>query len=267
MKKGKAAAQLELDVKPRTWGGKREGAGRPRKKGSVPRNVRRPELRKGCPIHVTLRVVKAVGRLRRPAAYAAIQRAVAACLGRDDFRIVHTSIQGNHLHLIVEADDKRALGNGMRAFMISAAQHLNTARGRRGTVFPARYHAVQLTTPKQVRAALAYVLNNWRRHQEDLEGPRQRAAQVDPYSTAILFDGWKELPARFEIPIGYEPLRASGARTWLLTVGWRKHHPLIGLREVPGPCDAQTTLRSLRATAGGSGVRSRCRRARASAWA
>jgi REP element-mobilizing transposase RayT len=228
--------QLELVMKPPpTWGGKREGAGRPRKKGSVPRNVRRPELKKDHPVHVTLRVVREVGRLRRPAAYGAIQRAVAACLGRDDFRIVHTSIQGNHIHLLVEADNKRALANGMRAFMVSAAQHLNAARGRRGEVFPARYHAVQLTTPKQVRAALAYVLNNWRRHKEDRKGERQRAAHVDPYSTGILFDGWKDVPAKFVVPEGYAPLAACGAKSWLMRIGWRKHLPLIGLREVPGP--------------------------------
>jgi REP element-mobilizing transposase RayT len=232
--------QLELVMKPPpTWGGKREGAGRPRKNGAVRRNVRRPELKREHPVHVTLRVVKEVGRLRRPAAYAAIQRAVAACLGRNDFRIVHTSIQGNHIHLLVEADNKRALANGMRAFMVSAAQHLNAARGRRGEVFPARYHAVQLTTPKQVRAALAYVLNNWRRHQEDRSGERQRAALVDPYSTGIHFDGWKDLPSKFVIPDGYSPLLARGPESWLLRVGWRKHHPLIGLREVPGPLGAR----------------------------
>src|SRR5262245_34258102 len=95
-KRGKAQVgeQLELEMKPKpTWGGKRDGAGRRRKKGAIPRNVRRPELSKHHPVHVSLRVVKGVGRLRRPAAYAAIRRAVAACIGRRDFRIVHTSIQ------------------------------------------------------------------------------------------------------------------------------------------------------------------------------
>ena len=164
----------------------------------------------------------------------AIRKAVAACIGRRDFRIVHTSIQGNHIHLLVEANDKRALPNGMRAFMVSAAQHLNAARGRRGEVFIERYHAVQLKTPKQVRAALAYVLNNWRRHREDMAGSAQRRANVDPYSTGILFDGWRDLPARFTIPDWYTPLPVCGARSWLLTTGWRKH-PLIDVRETPGP--------------------------------
>ncbi len=230
----KAGVQLELEVneKPKsTWGGKRPGAGRPRKPGAIPRNVRRPELAKRHPVHVSMRVVKEVGRLRRPGAYAAIRRAVAVCIGRRDFRIVHVSIQSNHLHLLVEADTKRALANGVRAFMISATQHLNGLSGRRGNVFPRRYHAVQLTTPKQVRAALCYVLNNWRRHRED----RQAPAQVDRYSTGILFDGWAGVTKPFPIPAGYEPLPVSGAKTWLLTTGWREHHPLIGLGETPGP--------------------------------
>src|SRR5688572_31880329 len=167
--KAKRAAKARLDEqlglpikKPKgTWGGKRPGAGRPRKKDAK-RHQARPELPKNTPVHVTLRVVKDVGRLRRPAPYAAIRRAVAACIGRRDFRIVHVSIQSNHIHLLVEADHKRALANGVRAFMIAAAQYLNALTGRRGTAFAGRYHATQLTTPKQVRHALAYVLNNWR---------------------------------------------------------------------------------------------------------
>lgn len=231
----KVGEQLELDVRPPpTWGGKRKGAGRPRKEGSTRRHWPVPEVTKHTPVHVSLRVHRDVGRLRRRAGYAAIRRALAACFGRTDFRIVQTSIQANHIHLMVEANDKRALRNGTRAFMISAAQHLNRARGRRGKVFIQRYYAVRVKTPLQARNALAYVLNNWRRHHEDMEGAAQARAQVDPYSTGILFDGWDGLTKPFTIPDGYEPLPVSGARSWLLTVGWRKH-PLIGLRETPGP--------------------------------
>ena len=35
-------------------------------------------------------------------------------------------------------------------------------------------------------------------------------------------------------PEGYERLPTSTPRTWLLATGWTKH-PLIGVREVPGP--------------------------------
>jgi REP element-mobilizing transposase RayT len=227
--------QLDL-LKPQpVRGGKRPGAGRPRKPGAKPRNVRRPELSKHTPVHVSLRVDGAVGRLRSRSGFRAIRRAVAACIGRLDFRIVHSSIQSNHIHLLVEANHKRALANGVRAFMISAAQHLNRARGRRGRVFTQRYYAVQLKSPMQARNALAYVLNNWRRHREDNAGLAH--AFVDPYSTGVLFDGWNGLrAARFVIPDGYEPMLVCGARSWLLTTGWRKH-PLINVHETPGPLE------------------------------
>lgn len=170
--------------------------------------------------------------MRGPVGYHAVRRGLAAVIARDGFRIVHVSVQRNHVHLLVEAVDKWALSNGLRAFMIATARSLNRALERRGVVFATRYHATPLATPRQVRNALAYVMNNWRHHGEDQRGAAQRRAAIDPYSTGILFDGWRDAPARFALPGNYEPLPVAGARTWLLTAGWRRH-PLIGLREVP----------------------------------
>ena len=83
------------------------------------------------------------------------------------------SIQHNHIHMLVEADDKHALATGMKGFQISAAKHLNAAisKGkpgprRRGTVFPDRYHAEIITTPTQARHALSYVQVNRSIHEE-----------------------------------------------------------------------------------------------------
>jgi REP element-mobilizing transposase RayT len=166
---------------------------------------------------VTLRVVERVGRLRRRHAYRAVRRAMVTVLERQDFRICQVSIQGNHLHLIVEADDARALARGMQGFEISCARRLNGALGRRGQVFADRYHPVVLKSPRQVRNALCYVLNNWRRHRED-EG----RAVVDGYSSGIGFDGWKiEVDRR--ITPETELLPVLFAHTWLLTRGWRRH--------------------------------------------
>jgi REP element-mobilizing transposase RayT len=226
--------QLELGFERPGVRRRRKGAGRPRRVGGRSPHERRPELSEKTPVHVSLRVARSVGRLRGSWGYRAIRRALAVCIGRRDFRVVHASIQGDHVHLIAEAGDKRALANGLRAFMISAARNINRSVGRLGRVFATRYHATQLRTPRQVRNAIAYVLNNWRHHGEDTAGAAQRRAHVDPYSTGILFDGWRDAPARFIVPDGYEPLPVAGARTWLLTAGWRLHHPLIGLREVPG---------------------------------
>jgi hypothetical protein len=138
-------------------------------------------------------------------------------LERQDFRICQLSIQGNHLHLIVEADDAVALARGMQGFQISCARRLNGALGRRGQVFTDRYHPVVLKSPRQVRNALCYVINNWRRHREDAG----RAA-VDAYSSGIGFDGWK-IAVNRRITAETELLPVKFAHGWLLTHGWRRH--------------------------------------------
>jgi hypothetical protein len=157
-------------------------------------------------------------------------------------RIVHVSIQRTHIHLLVEAADEKLLARGMQGFQISAARHLNAEvtveiggrrRPRRGQVFVHRYHAEILDTPKRARHALAYILNNWRRHREDLDGAAQRRAAVDPYSTGIFFDGWRDRAMPFAFPRRYQPLIVVPPSCWLLTDGWRRWSP-IDPREVPG---------------------------------
>ena len=199
----------------------------------------RAVLSRHTPVHITLRTVKAVGGLRRRRAYHAIRGALHRTWRREDFRIVHISIQREHIHLICEANDKLALGHGMQSFEISATKRLNAAIARergeivplRGTVFPERYHVEHLTTPRQVRNAIAHVLNNWRRHDEN-HGALAHA-RLDPYASGVLFDGWKR-PYPFVPPEGYEPLVAMYPQSWLLAEGWRRHGR-IDPREVPGP--------------------------------
>ncbi len=221
------------------WGGKRKGAGRPPKsKRSSERHKARPELKAAHPLHVTLRVEKAVGTLRRLSLYHALRKALRSVLGRADFRAVDVSLQDGHVHLIVEAENKNALARGMQAFQIVAARFINQAvskeRGKRrtGQVFSDRYHSKAITSPLAARHARAYVLNNWRRHGKD----RGVASQVDRFSSGVSFDGWKETGATDflkSIPADYEPLPVSRPQTWLLSVGWRRHG-LISVREVPG---------------------------------
>src|SRR5689334_19238483 len=124
----------------------------------------------------------------------------------------------------------------MQRFGIRGARAIQDAFGWHGAkVFPWRYHAKQITTPRQARNALAYVLNNWRRHREDVtSGMRAMQARVDPYSSGISFDGWVGAP-RFKIPVDYIPLPTSPPETSLLKRDWRRFG-LIDPFEKPGPC-------------------------------
>jgi REP element-mobilizing transposase RayT len=238
-----------LGKTPAKRGRKKPGPKRDKRSGS-PHRVR-PELSGRDPIHVVLRVAQAVGSLRKRWMYAALREATIAVALRElafedtgAFRIVHISIQRDHIHLIVEAANKVALSRGMQSFQISAAKHINRAFSakaglavrRRGSVFPDRFHQEVITTPRQARHALAYVLNNWRKHGQD-KGELQRTWKVDPFSTGATFGGWKELEnsdVMWPLRDTYAPLAVYYPKTWLLREGWRRHG-LIRTTEVPGP--------------------------------
>ena len=226
-------------------GGKRAGAGRKRQGGARGKHRTRPFHDPRLPVHVVLRVTGEVGRLRRRRAYQAMRWALLCVVGRHDFRVVHLSIQGNHIHLLCEADDRKALANGVRGLCISAARRLNLAvtvesgTRRRGQVFSDRYHATTIRHPRQARHALAYVLNNWRRHRDDRAALAGRPAAVDPYSSAVWFAGWRERGGMpFAWPKGYQPLPVARPQTWLLAEGWKRGGAPPSLWQVPGPIEA-----------------------------
>jgi len=228
--RGRRRPQLPLDFRPRRRDGKlakRPGPKRPRSRQDPPHRVR-PAVIPRHPVHVVLRTTREVGNLRTRHAYRAFRAALARCADKGDYRVVHISIQANHVHLLVEADDKHALTLGMQGLAISAAKRLNRElRRRRGEVFPFRYHATPIDTPTQARNALAYVLNNWRHHRADWRAPWR----IDPFSSAWQFAGWSR-PHRHAPP--REPLPVARAAAWLLTDGWERAGP-IHLDEVPGP--------------------------------
>jgi REP element-mobilizing transposase RayT len=242
-------------------------------------HVSRPEHKARFPLLITSRLCPGLPSLRHEREAACIRRALAAANGtaaRDPgsapFQVVHHSIQSNHLHLIVEADDRASLTSGMRGMLVRIARALNRLWKRYGPVFADRFHERELRNPLQVRTALVYVLQNLRKHGIALAGP-------DPLSSGPEFDGWSSewnrdgdaradprprFGAELAAPGGLgarskakgSPLsggatsagasafpgaasmhRAARAEvpqsiTWLLGVGWKKHG-LIDPRESP----------------------------------
>jgi REP element-mobilizing transposase RayT len=198
----------------------------------------RPEHDARHPVLVTCRIARDLRTLRTRRMYRAIRSATRIAARRSDFRIVHLSIQKDHLHLIVEADGKVALARGMQGFAISAAKQIHRALreatgARRDTaVFTDRYHPRALKTPTEVRHAIAYVLNNWRKHGEH-RTPELAARPIDLFASGVGFDGWNR-PLLEHPPPTYEPLVVVRAHSWLLAHGWRRAGGPISMRAVPG---------------------------------
>jgi REP element-mobilizing transposase RayT len=186
-------------------------------------------------VHVTLRAAFRPLRSQHvfPTLALAIRRASHAAPER--FRVVHFSVQYDHLHLIVESSDKRSLSSGMQGLAIRIARYVNDLLGRRGRLWADRWHGRALKSPRAVRNALVYVLMNFRKHARSA-----LPAGVDAFSSARDFDGWatqerlRRLTAHAAErppPLPTTPM-VSRAGTWLARSGWRKHGP-IGLREQP----------------------------------
>jgi REP element-mobilizing transposase RayT len=211
-------------------GGYRPGAGRPPRRPGIVHHVRRAKVPFGCPAHVTVRVRKGVPSLRSRRFVRAFQASLADASERGSFRVVHYSLQRDHLHLIVEAAGKAALGSGMKSISARLARCVNRVFRRSGPALDGRYHLRVLKSPREVRNALAYVLLNVRKHWKQ----RRRAAppvRLDEASSGRWFDGWRRRP-RGPTSDG-KAREVAPAHSWLLRAGWRRHG-LVDPAEVPG---------------------------------
>lgn len=225
-----------------TWGGVREGAGRRRAatRPSVP-HAGRPRHASADPVHITLRARRDAAILRSERVFAQLRAGIRAGQ-RPDFRIVHFSVQRDHVHLLVEAHDRTSLTRGMQGLAIRLARAVNRATrlgpgpARRGKVWAERYHRRDLKSPREVRSALVYVLQNHYKHGLATAPSARRpgAVSLDPCSSAAWFDGWtaRAGPLLGSLPKDDAEPPVARPRTWLAREGWRRHR-LVDPAEAP----------------------------------
>jgi REP element-mobilizing transposase RayT len=175
------------------------------------RHRKRGELGGSAPVLVTMKLLPDVANLRSRARCKLVLAALKRARDRFGTRLVEFSVQDDHIHIVAEAKDADALSRAMQGLAVRVARQLNRSLDRRGTVFADRYHHRTLTTPRQVRTALAYVLCNARKHRV----APHRSGWLDPLSTAMCFDGWTH--GRTD-----DERMTPAPRTWLLRVGWRR---------------------------------------------
>ena len=214
-------------------GGKRRGAGRkPEGQRALVSHAPRPKLSGREPVLVTLKMRRDVWNLRARRTFELLLPALAAVMAKSGMRVVHYSVQRDHIHLIVETDKATALSRRVAGLCVRIARRLNALMKRTGKVFADSFHGRVLGSPRQVRSALRYVLLNARHHDQ---APQVRG-WLDPYSSARAFDGWASdvvaCCARAS------PIPIVPPTTWLLKVGWRRGGPPIDPADRPGPLAA-----------------------------
>lgn len=198
--KSSGVKQLGLPLK--TWGGRRKGAGRkPNGAKAGVSHLARARFPERHPVHVTMRALPGAGYLRGDRRYQAIVAALRQAKERHGLRVVHFSVQGNRLHLLVEARGAQSLSRGVQGLAVRLARAINRVARRRGKVFADRYHAHVLASRRETARALRYILENFRHHLRADVAPRG----ADPCSSAV----WLRIPLSEDAPV-------VRARVWLL---------------------------------------------------
>jgi hypothetical protein len=212
-------------------GGKRKGAGRPNRSGLASHGTRK-RVNFKVPLHINTKLRAELPNIRRKEVLKILQ---ACCLRAQKFglRVIHYSMQSNHLHFICEAQDNVALGRGMQSLAGAFAKALKKAMLRwkgcrhvKGAVFVERYHLTAIGSPTQMKRTLRYVLLNSTKHSGGDE-------YVDPYSSACTFSNWKKLVGSRMDPLLYEGIcQLTGVspekiglcepKSWLASAGWMK---------------------------------------------
>lgn len=192
-------------------GGARVGAGRPKKRGAI-HHDKRPEMKECEPVHVTLCVFGHVYNLRSRRCFEVIRAALRAVTLLSGLRVVGVAIEGNHIHMLIEAAETAALSCGMHLLQVRIARGLHRVMSHRGAVFEDRYNLHVLKTPRETDLAIGYVLGNTAKHAAEAGRPLT-AGYRDPYTFGYFGDC-------VALPIGTADL-VSPPETWLLRDGWR----------------------------------------------
>lgn len=210
-----------------THGGARRGAGaRPGRRSRNMPHTRRPTHWRSAPVHMTMRSVRALPSLRAQLVFDRIALALRQA-SKDGFRVNHFSVQADHIHLIVEADDGGALRRGAQGLAIRAAKAINRVLARKGRLWAGRHERHDLRTRREVRNCLVYVLFNFRKHARGAIAETWARGSLDPRSSALWLDGWSaragpHLATLAEQLASTTLVPCVPPRVWLLTTGWRQ---------------------------------------------
>jgi REP element-mobilizing transposase RayT len=206
------------------WGGTRKGAGR-KKLSNCQAHQRREAFSKRMPVHVTMKMAKDVKGLRGRRMYKAVAAALWAAARNDDGLLCDFSVQNDHLHLVMDAANSKAMRSAVSGLAIRVAKAINGLCGRKGRVFDDRYHARVLRTPTEVRRVRHYVRDNFRKHLRERLQTERRQDKAAWISAGV--DNREVLTAILQSRVWIDPcssqaVRADGGtwpvgRCWLLS--------------------------------------------------
>ena len=174
--------ELQFNLFKGMRGGRRPAAGRKRIHSKGVSHLKRETVTKRTPQHVNFKFNCSI---RNKDCLKLLKRSIqnAQKMG---LKIIHFSLQSNHVHLITEAENNEVLTRGMRALTITFSKGLN-----RGRVQLERYHLHVLKTLREVKHAIVYVLFNEQKH------TKKKASKIDGYTSVLYLEEGLKLVRNF----------------------------------------------------------------------
>lgn len=162
--------QLRLNIYKGKRGGRRPGSGRKRihSKGIAHRT--REKITFKTPLHINFKFKTSI---RNKQNLRLLKRAIMNARSHG-LKIIHYSLQSNHVHLIVEAPHNSILTKGMRSLSVTFAKGLKLGR-----IQIQRYHLHVLKSIRETRNAVQYVLFNKQKHEKGTY------STIDEYSSVL----------------------------------------------------------------------------------
>ncbi|MGZ3788931.1 MAG: transposase [Bacteriovorax sp.] len=140
-----------------------KGAGRPAIVDKGIRHTRRPFLKKPSSLHLTVKIKKNKADLKNKSVLGILKRAILNAR-RQGLKVIHYSLEYDHVHLLIEAENNHILGKGMQAFGVTLSKAINRMRRLKGGVYKHRYHFRQISGTRELKNVMKYIFTNGLKH-------------------------------------------------------------------------------------------------------
>jgi len=138
-------------------------AGRKPKTDAGIRHTARPELERPSSLHLTVKIEKEKANLKNKFILKILKKAILNAR-RFNLKIIHYSLEFDHVHLLIEAENNIILGKGMQSFGVTFSKAINRHRNVSGQVYKHRYHFRKITSAKQLKNVMNYIFKNGVKH-------------------------------------------------------------------------------------------------------
>ena len=166
-----------------------KNAGRPALHDIGIRHVKRAEILRPSPLHLTIKLIRA--DIQNKSILKGLRHAIMRAR-LQGLKIIHYSLERDHVHIYAESSDNKILAKAMKALGVSFVKRINRYFNAKGSCYKTRYHLRILRSATEVKNVINYILKNGIKH-------HRAKSIIDPYNSAVLIHDHKILGIKLNL--------------------------------------------------------------------